>query len=132
MNNAHTWDCYCGEKFEVAEQRERHAPKCAVYIARVKGGLSAIEMNRDPEWLEKMAKLEDNQPVTAGVPTIEDLLGECRECNRLVRDCGNHGPVPSNATPDCGCLFDPKTGKQVAVGSGCVDVREKRGEPEVF
>lgn len=22
--------------------------------------------------------------------TIEDLLGECRECNRLVRDCGNH------------------------------------------
>lgn len=27
------------------------------------------------------------------LPTIEDLLGECRECNRLCRDCGNHGPV---------------------------------------
>jgi len=26
-------------------------------------------------------------------PTIEDLLGECRECNRLMRDCGNHEPV---------------------------------------
>lgn len=30
-----------------------------------------------------------------GLPTIGDLLGECRECNRLCRDCGNHGPVQS-------------------------------------
>lgn len=28
-------------------------------------------------------------------PTIEDLLGECQECNRLARDCGNHGPIPT-------------------------------------
>lgn len=28
--------------------------------------------------------------------TIEDLLGECRECNRLVRDCGGHVPIPAN------------------------------------
>ena len=39
---------------------------------------------------------------------------------------------PSRATPDCGCLFDPKTGKQVAVGTGCVDARTKPNEPEVF
>lgn len=32
-------------------------------------------------------------------------------------------PVPSYATPDCGCRFDPKAGRQVAVGPGCVDVR---------
>jgi len=42
------------------------------------------------QWDERGAVVEKRKP-----ETIEDLLGECRECNRLVRDCGNHGPVQS-------------------------------------
>lgn len=38
-------------------------------------------------------------------PTIEDLLGECRECNRLVRDCGGHVPIPST-TESRKCLYN--------------------------
>ena len=34
----------------------------------------------------------------------EDLLGECRECNRLLRDCGQHAaekPAAGGACPKC-------------------------------
>lgn len=50
-------------------------------------------------------------------PTIEDLLGECRECNRLLRDCGNHRSIPPNtenrnhdtavAASQAGLLLEP-------------------------
>lgn len=53
-------------------------------------------------------------------PTIEDLLGECRECNRLVRDCGNHGPIP------------PKTEKREVTGEivGKIEPSAKFGPPQ--
>jgi hypothetical protein len=44
-------------------------------------GLDGIKMNRDPKWLEKMAKLEGNAPVTAGA--WPDVYEPCDRCGAI-------------------------------------------------
>jgi len=57
----------------------RICTKCG-YVEKRKG-LDGIEMNRDPKWLEKMAKLEDNQPVAAGA--WPDVYEPCDGCGAI-------------------------------------------------
>ncbi len=77
----------CPESPDVfSENLAKFAAKISPFIEKVVGA---------PMTAQKMTAQEIGTPLKPKCEpqTIEDLLGECRECNRLVRDCGNHGPV---------------------------------------
>lgn len=74
-----------------------------------------------------------NKNLSCGEPVPGGVCAFKRPCPDHGVEKRKHGsPVPSNATPDCGCLFDPKTGRQVAVGPGCADVRGAGSEDGII
>lgn len=102
----------CGDEFSQLHDEEVERLKLALQHNEMirqkekKNALLQVEEHRKA--LEEISEFQGSAPQAARIAlealtvkrnkepqTIEDLLGECRECNRLMRDCGNHGPVQS-------------------------------------